>query len=273
VLLAHLFPNDPDSPLRALPAGWPYGLKWIQLVSAGVDGFPRWFLEGPIVTTARGVTAEPIAEYVLAVLLSAVKQLPALWVKQPQDWSHRRLTMLRGSTLGLVGFGAVGQAIAAKLQPLGVFVKVLRRSAVTALPTGMERIESLEALFEQCDHVVLAAPATPESRHMVDAGILSHARPGLHLVNVARGSLVDHDALLDALDAGRLGAATLDVTDPEPLPQDHPLYRHPRVNVSPHTSAISAYSSAALLDKFVRNLEAYRRGAPLEDVFDPSRGY
>jgi phosphoglycerate dehydrogenase-like enzyme len=273
VLLAHVFPADPDSPLRQMPAGWPFGLRWVQLISAGVDGYPHWFLKGPQVTTARGVTAEPIAEFVVAAMLAAVKHLPGIWITRPQDWRHTPLPMLRDSTLGLVGIGAIGQAIATKALALGMKVKAFRRSDTPLPMPGLERVATLEELMSQCDHVVLAAPATDETKHMICERTLAHAKLGLHLVNVARGSLVDQEALRHALDDGRIGHATLDVTEPEPLPAGHWLYKHPRVRVSPHTSAISPYSTQALIEKIAGNLERYRHGEPLADLFDPRLGY
>ncbi|MEF7613547.1 NAD(P)-dependent oxidoreductase [Aquincola sp. MAHUQ-54] len=134
--------------------------------------------------------------------------------------------------------------------------------------------DTLDADLRACrraDHVVLAAPGTPQTRHIVDAAALAHARPGLHLVNVARGSLVDQDALLAALDAGRIDSASLDVTEPEPLPAGHPFYTHPRVRLSPHTSAISPAQQTALVDKFVRNLARFDAGERLEDLLDAQR--
>jgi phosphoglycerate dehydrogenase-like enzyme len=273
VLFAHVFPADPDSPLRQRPQGWPYSLRWVQLVSAGVDGYPEWLLEVPLVTTARGVTSEPIAEFVLAVLLAHAKRLPHLWIDRPDDWQHTSLAMLRDSTLGLVGFGAIGQAIAAKAQALGMRVLAHRRTDSPLPIPNVERAETLQALFSRCDHVVLAAPATAESRHMIGDEVLAHAKEGLHLVNVSRGGLVDQDALLRALDSGRLAGATLDVTEPEPLPAGHPFYSHPKVKLSPHTSSISEWSSEALVRKFEQNVERFTRGETLGDIWEASRGY
>jgi phosphoglycerate dehydrogenase-like enzyme len=132
-------------------------------------------------------------------------------------------------------------------------------------------VPSLEALLSTSDHVVLAAPATPDTRHLIDGQALAHAKPGLHLVNVARGSLVDQDALLSALDQGRLGRASLDVTEPEPLPTGHPLYTHPKAFLSPHTSAISPLQQQELAARFAENLARYERGEALIDEIGPER--
>jgi phosphoglycerate dehydrogenase-like enzyme len=119
----------------------------------------------------------------------------------------------------------------------------------------------------------LAAPATAQTEGMVNRALLAHAKPGLHLINIARGSLVDDAALLEALDAGRLSLASLDVTHPEPLPAGHPFYGHPRIRLSPHTSVHTAQTRINLAAKFAENLQRFRAGAPLENVVDFARGY
>ncbi len=266
ILLAASFPRDPASPLRLRPAGWPYSLQWIQLISAGIDSYPAWVFEAPRVSTARGVGAEPIAEYVLAAIFEHVKKMPRLWIKGPDQWKHSSLGMVRDTTLGIVGVGPIGLALATKGLALGMRVKALRRSATPFPLPGIERAVDLAAMFAECDHLVLAAPSTKETRHMVNAEVLAHAKAGLHLINIGRGALVDQPALMAALDAGRLARATLDVTDPEPLPAGHPLYSHPKVRISPHTSAISAYIREALVAKVIGNLKRFQAGEDPEDL-------
>lgn len=152
-------------------------------------------------------------------------------------------------------------------------VTALRRSAAPLGEPGVAQARSLPELLAQVDHLVLALPITAESRHVINAEALAHARPGLHLVNIARGALVDQQALLQALDSGRLGAATLDVTDPEPLPAGHPLYTHPRVRLTPHISWAAGEVQAATADKFIAQLTRYLQGEPLADLVDGRRGY
>ena len=120
---------------------------------------------------------------------------------------------------------------------------------------------------------MLAAPLTPATRGLIDRQVLGAARPGLHLINIARGGLLDQHALLEALDSGAIGRASLDVTDPEPLPAGHPLYRHPRVFLSPHNSAISEEGYPAFLDAFIANFHRYREQLPLANLVDTARGY
>ena len=248
------------------PAGWPFALDWIQLVSSGVDVFPHWFLQGVPVSTARGVAAESIAEYVIAALFDATKRLPDVWIHGPGQWRQRPFRALRGSTLGIVGYGAIGQAIAHKALGLGLQVQVLRRDAAAPVGEGVRRAGSVEELLAASDHLVLAAPATPQTRHLLNHRTLQAAKPGLHLLNVARGDLLDAEALRAALADGRVALATLDTTEPEPLPESHWLYQHPRVRISPHTSAIGPETRLALVDKVVRNLARRAQGLPLLDL-------
>jgi phosphoglycerate dehydrogenase-like enzyme len=264
VLFAAFFPGSPSTWEALRPEGWPFNLKWVQLISAGTDQYPRWLFELPV-ATARGTSAHPVSELALAAILSVAKQLDRLWVHSPVDWQHRPLSTIFGSTIGVVGYGAIGSLVASKAIALGMKVKVYRRSKASIEIPGIELVHSLEALFEVSDHVVVIAPANDETRHLINAKVLAHAKPGLHLVNIARGSLLDQEALLQALDRGRLGWATLDVTDPEPLPAGHLLYTHPRVRISPHTAAVSDYTHHAMFEKFGQNLARFTAGHELID--------
>lgn len=255
------------------PAGWPWGLRWIQLISIGVDNYPRWLLQGPHVTTAHGSSSEVIAEYVLACMLQHALRLHARRVRVVDGWKHTPAPGLAGSTLGLFGFGGIGQALARKALALGVRVRALRRSEAPLGVDGVERAGSIAELMATSDHLALVAPGTAATRHVIGAAALAHARPGLHLINVSRGSLVDQSALLAALGSGRLGFASLDVTEPEPLPAGHPLYTHPRVQLTPHTCAISPRVQEALLAKVLRGLDALERGEKPADAVDLARGY
>ena len=127
--------------------------------------------------------------------------------------------------------------------------------------------------MREADHLVLAAPVTPATRHAVDADLLAQVKPGLHLVNVARGALVDHEALRTALDDGRVARASLDCVEPEPLPAGHWLYTHPRVRLSAHISWSAPEALEELILPFVENLRRYRAGEPLEGIVDLEQGY
>lgn len=266
-----------DAPAQA-PAGWPGRLQWVHLASAGIDFFPPWLLDVPLVTCSRGVAAVPIAEYVLAAVLTHEKHWDTLQVDGARRWrdTFQRVDRqppgsLRGRTLGIAGYGAIGREVARLGEAFGMQVTVLRRGGAPV--EGVHSVASIEELLAASDHLVLALPITPETRHLVNAATLAHARPGLHLVNIARGALVDQQALLHALDVGHLSGATLDVTDPEPLPEGHRLYRHPRVRLTPHVSWAAQDAGEATARKFVANLSRFLAGEPLEDVVDRARGY
>lgn len=254
------------------PAGWPAGLRWMQIASAGVDAFPRWALEACAVTSARGTNAPAIAEYVLTAILMREKRLEAMAVRGPSDWRSLPVGSVEGKALGIAGFGAIGAAVARLAGAFGMRVRGFRRGGWEGV-SGVEPVATIGELFAQSDHLVLAMPATPQTRHIVGPGVLARARPGLHLINVARGSLVDQDALLAALDSGQVGAATLDVTSPEPLPEGHGLYAHPRVRLTPHVAWKGTGNDARFAALLGRNLDAFLAGRPLENLVDASRLY
>ena len=255
------------------PAGWPFDLKWIQLVSVGIDFYPEWLFDGPVVTSARGSSAVALAEFALAAILGAAKRFPDIWIDRAEGWTPTPLSLVSGTTLGLVGFGAIGEALAPRAQALGLDVVAVRRSDTPISVPGVRRLASLAELFAVSDHVVLAAPATAQTHRCIDRDVLAHAKPGLHLINIARGALIDDDALLEALEAGTVSLASLDVTHPEPLPHGHSFYTHPRVRLSPHTSVHTPDTRRNLAARFADNLNRFRHGQPLTDVIDLARGY
>ena len=250
----------PDTP----PPGWPYGAQWVHLVSSGIDFYPHWLFNGPPVTTSRGSAADNLAEFALAAIFAASKHLPDIWVKDAQ-WNFTALRPLKGTTLGILGFGAIGASLAQKALALGIKVVALRQSHAP-FGEGVEAARDIHDLFARADHLVVAAPLTEATRHIINRDVLGSAKPGLHLINIARGGLLDQEALLEALDNGQVGLASLDVTEPEPLPDGHALYSHPRVRLSPHTSAISTNSKQEIADTFLANLERYVSGTELANL-------
>jgi phosphoglycerate dehydrogenase-like enzyme len=259
-------PNLPDVLAR--------GVKWVHAYGTGVNGFPFELLKGIPMSCSRGASAAAISEWVLAVLLAAEKQLPETWISEPpEQWNVASLGTLRDSRLALIGFGGIAQAIARRALPFDMKVKGLRRTAAKSPIPGVEIVTSLEELLGDADHVVVAAPDTPATRHMLNDEAFGFMKPGAHVVNIARGGLVDQDALARALDSGQVGLATLDCVDPEPLPEGHWLYSHPKVRLSAHISWSSPVSHAGLMDRFVENLGRYRRGEALEYLVDPVEQY
>ncbi|GMM60239.1 NAD(P)-dependent oxidoreductase [Novosphingobium pituita] len=262
-----------------VPAPWPGRLRWVCSASAGVDFYPAWLLEAPLVTCARGTASEEIADYVIGALYRQAKDFDGAVARGPQEWRYRPLGQVLGSTVGLIGLGAIGTAVARRALALGARVVAVRRSggggsgSGGSLVPGVEVVERVEDVVAQADHIVVAVPATPATRHLVNADLLARARPGAHLVNVARGSVVDQEALLAALDAGQLGFATLDVTEPEPLPAGHRLYTHPRVRLTPHLASNYTLARDKLLAKILADITRFGAGERPSDVVEPARGY
>lgn len=250
------------------------GVRWVHTYGTGVNDFPLDALGDRLFTCSRGASAIPIAEWVLGVMLAAEKRFPEVWVHEPPaHWSIASLGGLHGRCLALVGLGGIGTAIARLALAFGMRVRAIRRSQAPSPVAGVEIVRDLRALITGAHHLVLAAPATAATRQLIDAVALGHAGPGLHLVNVARGELVDLDALRAALDAGRVGLASLDCVTPEPVPAGHWLYAHPRVRLSPHISWSGPGALEGLLEPFTLNLRRYLAGEPLEGEVDLERGY
>jgi len=250
------------------------GVRWVHAVGTGVDRFPFDLLGARLLTCSRGASAIPISEWVLAMMLAAAKQLPESWIHEPPArWNQARLGRLHGRTLALLGVGGIGTAVAARALAFGMRVRGLRRTSQRAPFPGLQLVGSLEELLADADHLVIAAPATPETRHLIGRDALARVKRGVHLVNVSRGALVDLDALREALDSGIVSRASLDTVDPEPLPADHWAYRHPGVRLSPHISWSMEGAFDLLVATFVENLGRFRAGEPLEGLVDPVAGY
>jgi phosphoglycerate dehydrogenase-like enzyme len=257
-------------------------LEWIHVAAAGVDHVmtPGLRASGVVVTNSRGVFDAPIAEYVLALLLAQVKDL-ATTVRDTDAhrWHYRENTRLAGSRAVVVGTGALGRATGRLLRAVGVRVRGVARSSRDADPDFDEVVGAAElakdpdAVVGDADHVIVTAPLTPKTGGMVSAEVLEAMPPHAHLVNVGRGPIVDTAALVAALHAGRLGAASLDVTDPEPLLPDDPLFSAPHVLISPHCSGDVVGWRGTLGALFVEQALRFLDGRPLENVVDLDAGF
>lgn len=259
--------------LYARPHIWPGRLKWVYSASAGVDFYPDWLLDAPLVTCGRGVASEEIADYVVAAIYAYAKNLEAVTARSRAQWVHAPLGRVSGTTIGIVGLGAIGCAVARRGLALGAQVIGVRRAGTQSGLNGVELVRDIETLVGRADHIVIAVPATPETRHLFDAALLAKVKPGAHLINVARGTVIDQPALVDALDHGPLGFATLDVTEPEPLPEGHILYTHPQVRLTPHISSNHTLVRHRLLEKVQEDLTRFVRGEKPTDIVDRARGY
>jgi phosphoglycerate dehydrogenase-like enzyme len=249
-------------------------VRWVHTLGTGVDRFPLDAIGDQILTCSRGASAVPISEWVLAVMLAYEKRLPESWIFDvPEHWHYAELGGLYGRTLGIVGLGGIGSAVADRALAFGMHVVGFRRTAAPAPRSEIEVATFLPDVLSQADHLVLCAPATEETKHMIDAEAFASMKPGVHLVNIARGSLIDQDALRDAFDDGIVATASLDTVDPEPLPEGHWIYMHPRVRLSPHISWSMPGSTDLLVQTFVDNLHRYLVDQPLEGVVDLEAGY
>lgn len=256
-----------------LAAALAHGVRWVHVLGTGVDAFPFQLLGGRVLTCSRGGSGVPIAEWVLAAMLAFEKRLPQSWVHEPpKAWARAELGSLQGKALGLVGFGGIGREVARLAAAFGMRRRALRRTA-GASEDGVEMVASIVELAAAADHLIVAAPLTAATRHLINREVLEALPRGAHLVNVARGGLVDQDALRRALDEDRLAMASLDAVDPEPLPAGHWLYTHPRVRLSPHVSWSMPAAADLLIEPFIENLRRYRDGRELLGVVDVEQGY
>lgn len=277
-------------------------LEWVHSGAAGVgSSLTPIMLESPVIfTNSAGVHAPPMAETVLAMLLHFGRGLDfaveskarSEWTTDPYYVDGAPLTELSDSTVGIIGFGGIGREVARRVASLGARVIAVKRNPArpgeanlsTVAGGGVlgSRIEmvwgesGLDAVYRESDAIVVAAPDTPETRGMVDAAAFRRMKEGAVLVNVARGRLVDEDALVEALREGRIRGAGLDVFSKEPLPLDHPLWELPNVLMTPHVSAVTRGFWRRETDLILGNLDCYVREAPLEEwrnVVDKRAGY
>ena len=267
---AILFSGFGDQSLRAAESG----VAWIQLAGTGIDRVNPSLLNAPVVTCAKGAGAVPISEYVFATMLAHSRRFPEFWITQPPElWNFQQTQCLVGQSVGLVGFGGIGQRIARLALAFEMNVVATRRTHRSSEVGGVEMASSLEAMIGEVDHLVLCLPSTPTTVELINERTLALVKPGLHLVNIARGALIDQDALRVALDDGRIARASLDVCTPEPLPEGHWLYGHEKVFLTPHASWTGVPFLTGALQVFIENLHRYLRGEDLIGVVDVELGY
>ncbi|MFI1290248.1 D-2-hydroxyacid dehydrogenase [Streptomyces sp. NPDC020792] len=246
--------------------------RWVHTASAGVDHLmcPEIAASGTVVTNARGVFDEPIAEYVAALVLALAKDLPRTLDSQREGrWRHRESQRVAGTRACVVGSGPIGRAIARTLGALGVRTAVVGRAA----RAGVHGPEDLDRLVARADWVIAAAPLTEETRGMFDARRFGLMQPSARFVNVGRGQLVDEEALVRALTDHWIAGAALDVFQDEPLTPDSPLWRVPGLIVSPHMSGDTVGWRDELAAQFVDLYGRWEAGEPLPNVVDKRRGY
>lgn len=258
------------------------GVRWIQASSSGIGQFyARAGLDRlpAVLTTAAGVHARPLAEFALWGILTFAKNFPQAEAQQRAHcWQRFHNDDLEGRTLAIAGMGRIGREVARLGRAFGMRVVGAKRSVAGCDPADFDAdalgtLAEWRSLLPEADYVVLVAPHTAETEGMMDRRAFAAMKPGAVLVNIGRGALVDEEALLEALAAGRLGGAVLDVAAQEPLPPEHPLWSAERVIVFPHSASTSRNENRRLVALFVDNLSRYREGKPLRNVFDRARLY
>ncbi|MHB8574035.1 MAG: D-2-hydroxyacid dehydrogenase [Dehalococcoidia bacterium] len=257
-------------------------LRWFHTFGAGIDQYVRsgFLRPGLIFTNGSGPTAIPIAEHCLMSMLMLAKGAPA-YVRQQDARSWSRAvpgSELHGKTVGVIGLGQIGAEAARLAKAFGCRVIGMRRSVGQPREhaDGVDLLlgpHDLLRLLAESDFVLLAAPATPDTKALINAQTLAQMKRGACLINIARGSLVDEAALLAALQSGSLAGAALDVFDPEPLPPASLLWEQSNVIVTPHVSSASEHTMSRQVEIVRQNLRRYLLGEPLLNVVPPERGY
>lgn len=256
-------------------------LRWLQTHFAGVDMYTMPTpvqRENFVLTNARGVYGIAGAEHVIGWMLMFNRGLLHFYRFQELGQWNRQLQLARklwGQTLGIVGLGDIGSALAVRAKAFGMRVLAIRRNPAPApeLADEVWGMDRLADLLAQSDHVALTVPLTPETRGMIDRSMLARMKPTAYLYNIGRGPLVDEDALVEALEKGTIAGAGLDVFNIEPLPEDHPLWKAPNVLITPHLGADSPTDADDAARIFADNLARFRAGEPLRNVVDLAKGY
>jgi phosphoglycerate dehydrogenase-like enzyme len=273
-------------------------LRWIQLHFAGVD----FALEQPIfhkpeilVTTLSGAAAPQMAEFALTMILALGHRLQEITASQaraewPRErWERFRPLELRGSTVGIVGYGSIGRETARLLNAFGANVLAAKRDVMHPEDPGymipglgdpggdlFQRLypyQALKSMFKECDFVVVVLPLTAETRGLIGAAELNAMKPSAYLISMARGGIIDQAALLTALQEKHIAGAALDVFAEEPLLANHPFWRLPNVIVSAHIGGMSTQYNRRAIELFIENCKRYLAGSPVLNRFDPLKGY
>lgn len=261
---------------------WPgcSGARWVHSRFAGLDGFLfPGLVESPVpLTNGRGSFSRALAEFVVAGLLHFAKDFPRMRRNQASaDWQVFDVEELHGRTLGIVGYGDIGRAIAERAKPFGVRIVGLRRRPENGARDGLADevwpLSRLRDLFATADDIAVALPLTPETHHLIGEAEIRAMKPGAVFANVGRGAVVDEPALVRALEERRIKGAALDVFETEPLPKQSPLWRLDNLLLSPHTADHTRTWLKDASQLFLDNLRRFRRGEPLLNLVDKRAGY
>jgi phosphoglycerate dehydrogenase-like enzyme len=261
--------------LRAAPL-----LRWVQVGSAGVEEylFPELVASDVTLTNAKVIYGTHLADHLMAFILAFNRNLPHLWrCQQQQVWESRanmRPMEMAGETLLIVGLGGTGLALAKRAAGFDMRILAVTRSPKPPTP-GVERVggpDDLHTLLPEADHVAICCALTPETYHLLSDREFQLMKPTAFIHTVTRGGIIDHDALVRALQAGEIAGAGLDVTEPEPLPPGHPLWAMPNVLITPHSSGHSPHSGQRMFELLKENLRRFAAGEPLLNIVDKQVG-
>jgi len=257
-------------------------LRWVHAIASGVDMFlyPE-FVNSPVqLTSEKGLVGEHLADTGFGLLLMLTRQLGTALKHGPDSWNHRPAMRaqeieLTGLTMGLYGFGGTGRAMARRAAAFGMQCMALDREPVSPSAEVSDVLppSGLTELLATSDVLSMCCPLTPETRGLMDADFFAQMKDGAWLMNVTRGEVMVEEALVAALESGKLRGAALDVAPREPLPADSKLWQLPNVMMTPHTAGASQFRASRNIDRFVRNLERLREGQPLEGLIDKVAGY
>ncbi|MET2828241.1 D-2-hydroxyacid dehydrogenase [Mesorhizobium shangrilense] len=267
------FSGTPLFPRRALLES--STVRWVSVGGSGTDHLLPWDPSKVTVTNAAGVAADMMAEYALGAMLSFSLGLPGFARDQrARRWTAGRVEPIEGRTLLILGLGRTGQAVARRAKAMGMVTLGARaRPGPTPNVDEVHRIGDMPELWARADFIVCCVPLLETTRGLVDRQAFSAMKPTAVLIDVSRGGVVEEAALVEALEARRLRGAALDVFATEPLPADHPLWGYDNVIITPHCSSVYDGWDVKSVRMFAENLARYRRGEPLENVVDPTRGY
>jgi len=257
-------------------------LRWVHAIASGVDMFlyPEFINSNVVLTSEKGLVGEHLADHGFGLLLMLTRQLAAADRMGPDSWNHRpelriQELELTGSTMGIIGFGGTGRAMARRAAAFGMSVRAVDRDPVPASPEveTVEPVDNLNSLLAGSDVVAVCCPLTIDTRAMLNADTFAQMKSTAILVNVTRGEVMVEEDLINALKSGGIAGAALDVTPREPLPPDSELWSLPNVVMTPHTAGASQFRARRNLERFITNLERLARDEPLEGIVDKSQGY
>jgi len=273
-------------------------LRWVQLHSAGADmvlQHPLYIHSEVMFTTTSGIHAIQMAEYVLSLMLAFAHRVPRMLEDQETGtWTDSRWKRyvpdeLYGASVGILGYGSIGRQVAYLARAFGMRVLALKRDVrrldnnhyaqpgigdpQAEIPDMIYPQDALRSFVKECDYVIVTVPLTGRTRHLIDASVLEAMKPKAILINIARGDVVDEQALVDALVADKIGGAGLDVFSEEPLPGTSPLWQLPNVILSPHIAGFSEHYDERAIDVFSENLKRFLAGEPLLNLVDREHDY